>query len=238
MNIKTFTQLLTAIAATTVTLFSHSPNVVAMNIIDDTYGVGVGSFELGNFVNNGQDFMFVPPGDNTTITGWTVGGPGNGINWLIENGFNADTGIYSLDLSHTSRSSISTTIPTTIGETYQLSFATSASSRFGSFTTQGFVSAGSLINQEFTATTVTPNTSNQVYNFHNFDFIANDALTTLTFTAGNPSSVYGPVIDSVSVALNSPLSVPESSNILGLILVGGGFLFTGIKCKKNKEEEN
>ncbi len=238
MNIKTFTQLLTAIAGTTVTLFYQSPHAIAMNIIDDTYGVGAGSFELGNFVNNGLDFMSLFPGNNTTITGWTVGGPGNGIDWLIENGYNADTGIQSVDLSNSSRSSISTTIPTTIGDTYQLSFATSASSIIGSFTAQGFVSAGSLTNQEFIATTVSPTISNQVYNFHDFEFTANDALTTLTFTAGNPSSAYGPVIDSVSVVLNSPVPVPESSNILGLIVVGAGFVFTGIKCKKNKKEEN
>ncbi len=34
---------------------------------------------------------------------------------------------------------------------------------------------------------------------------------------------------------DEPESIPESSNILGLILVGGGFLFTGIKSKKKEE---
>ena len=47
------------------------------NIIDSTYGAGAGSFELGTFVNNRFDFMPLAPGA-TTITGWTVGGPGDG----------------------------------------------------------------------------------------------------------------------------------------------------------------
>ncbi len=43
-------------------------------------------------------------------------------------------------------------------------------------------------------------------------------------------------INSLSVTVeDNPTSVPESSNILGLILLGAGFLFTGIKGK-NKEE--
>ncbi len=38
-------------------------------------------------------------------------------------------------------------------------------------------------------------------------------------------------------SVDEPESIPESSNVLGLILVGAGFLFTGIKCNKNKEED-
>ena len=43
------------------------------------------------------------------------------------------------------------------------------------------------------------------------------------------------VTSTVTVKSDEPESIPESSNILGLILVGAGFIFTGIKCKKNKE---
>ena len=162
-----------------------------------------------------------------------------GIDWLIEDRFNADTGIHAIDLlKNTTHSSISTTIPTIIGDTYQLSFTTSTSSEFynGSFTTQGFVSAGSLINQEFIVTTVSPTSSNQVYNFHNFKFIANDASTTITFIAGDPISAYGPVIDSVSVERVE--SVPEPLTILGAgTAIGFGASFKRKLAKSNQKKE-
>ncbi|MGA1839025.1 MAG: hypothetical protein ACMUIU_00220 [bacterium] len=63
--------------AATITEIVHTTN-----IIDATYGIGAGSFELGVFVNGGgitfargPGYMGVAPGDSTTITGWTVGGP-------------------------------------------------------------------------------------------------------------------------------------------------------------------
>ena len=69
------------------------------NIVDSTYGAGAGSFELGNFVNNGFDYMHLAPGD-TTITGWTVGGPGDGVDWITTPGYGADTEICPVDLQH------------------------------------------------------------------------------------------------------------------------------------------
>ena len=103
------------------------------NIIDFTYGVGAGSFELGNFVDGGgipysrgPGYMGIAPGDNATITGWTVGGPGDGVDWLIEPLFQADSGIHAVDLQHLTNSSIMTTIPTITGNDYYLSFSTAA----------------------------------------------------------------------------------------------------------------
>lgn len=222
LSINPIALVSTTVAIALTSMFG-SMTANAANLIDSTYGIGAGSFELGNFVNNGLGFMAVVPGNNTTITGWRVGGSGLGVDWLIENRFKADTGIHAIDLlKNTARSSISTIIPTRIGDTYQLSFATSTSSEFhnGSFTTQGFVSAGSLINQEFIVTTVSPTSSNQVYNFHNFEFIANDASTTITFIAGDPISAYGPVIDSVSVerveSVSEPLTILGAGTAIGL----------------------
>src|SRR5437899_2235293 len=98
----------------------------AGNLIDLTYGVGAGSFELGPFVNGGGggggvDFMALAPG-STTITGWTVGGPGDGVDWITGPTYGADTGNFALDLQHTTASSISTVIPTLNGAVYQLLF--------------------------------------------------------------------------------------------------------------------
>jgi hypothetical protein len=87
----------------------------AQNIIDQTYGAGAGSFELGNFIENSDEFMALPPG-STAITGWTVSGPGDGIRWL------GPASAKSIDLTLNSASSIFTFIPTTPGYLYRLGF--------------------------------------------------------------------------------------------------------------------
>ena len=92
------------ICSIVIALFFFVAGFAGANIIDDTYGVGVGSFELGNFINDGgipphsTGYMGVASGDSMTITGWVVSGPGDGIDWLIEPLFNADTGYHSIDL--------------------------------------------------------------------------------------------------------------------------------------------
>ena len=61
-------------------LMLPNAHATTTNIINSTYGTGAGSFELGSFVAVGTGFnsyMAIAPGDSTTITGWTVGGPGD-----------------------------------------------------------------------------------------------------------------------------------------------------------------
>jgi hypothetical protein len=104
------------------------------NIIDDTYGAGAGSFELGGgFVANQYNFMPLAQG-STSITGWTVGGPGGGVDWLLAPYWTADTGKHSVDLQQSDlqqpnwpnngpdNGSIATIIPTSPGQTYRLTF--------------------------------------------------------------------------------------------------------------------
>ena len=147
--------------------------VANANIIDDTHGVGAGSFELGNFVNGSGSYLYYPnagymglvPGD-TTITGWTVGGPGDGIDWLIDGPdnvftFNANDGIHSVDLQHLTASSISTVIPTVTGEVYELSFFASSVETYDN---TGTVSAGSLTDQLFTVLGPYNSIEDQIFN--------------------------------------------------------------------------
>jgi hypothetical protein len=204
------------------------------NIIDSTYGAGAGSFELGNFVDNGGGFMSLVPGD-TTITGWTVGS-GDGVDWLLAPTFRADTGIHALDLQRAANGSITTIIPTVAGNVYGLSFEAAAVLSYGNAT--GVVSAGSLVNQSFTAA-FSSDTSTQTYTPFTFLFTATGSTSMLQFTGTGPNSgalSYGPVIDSVSVDLVSvppSPSVPEPSSI-ALLLLGGGVLcirrLTGRRC--------
>jgi hypothetical protein len=210
------------------------------NIIDDTYGVGAGSFELGAFVNNGFDYMALAPGA-TTITAWTVGGPGDGVDWLSTPTFGAQSGLHSIDLIHSTAGSVSTLIPTTLGQTYELSFYAAAISTGVAL---GTVSAGSLVDQSFTAP-ITPavytdptRTANQVFALFSFLFTATGPTSTVSFTSAGGGcfpDCYGPVIDSVSVDLVSvppPSSVPEPSSI-ALLLLGGGVLCARVRTRRH-----
>ena len=202
-------------------------NSVSANLIDATYGVGAGSFELGNFVNGtvgpgqpipGTDYMGVVPGDGGTITGWTVGGPGNGIDWLTEPRFLAHTGIHAVDLQHTSASSISTAIQTVIGSTYELSFFAAA---LPNLDTSGTVIAGDL-NQRFEVIPGGTTFSTQTYSGYSFLFTALAEFTSITFL-GSGASTYGPVIDTVSVELfdgPAPVPVPAAVWLFGTALLG------------------
>lgn len=184
------------------------------NLIDLTYGDGAGSFELGNFlpVGLGQRRMDVEPGDNATIVGWTVGGPGDGVNWLIEPFYNADTGVHAIDLQHFVKSSIATNIPTIPGRIYELSF--SAASVIG-LTNTGTVSAGSLIEQPF-ITSPSSNFPIQEFTPFSFRFTAIETETKIEFESSQTTNSpirYGPVIDSVSVVPTT--SVTEPATLLG-----------------------
>jgi len=188
------------------------------NIIDATYGVGAGSFENGAFVDPGYHYMVLPVG-STTITGWTVGGPG-GVDWTLAPYFGTDSGLHAVDLIESSAGSISTVIPTTIGQTYDLSFY-AASVSTGNIL--GAVSAGSLVNQAFSAP-ITPiqDISNLTYELFSFQFTATGTQTTVNFMSTPIGSsclpdCVGPIIDSVSVAA---VPVPAAVWLFGSALAG------------------
>jgi hypothetical protein len=146
----------------------------AVNIIDATYGGGAGSFELGSYA--GGAFQGLAPG-STSMTGWTVGGPGDGVDWLAQPTFNADTGIHSVDMKHLTNSSISTVIPTTIGGVYELTFTSAAVINHDN---QGIVSAGNLVAQPF-APAFSGAFGTQVFHPFTFYFTASGTSTTITF---------------------------------------------------------
>jgi hypothetical protein len=174
------------------------------NLIDFTYGTGAGSFELGNFLDNGYGYMGLAPG-TTTITGWTVGGPGNGVDW-VGKPFAVNTGSRAIDLINSSAGSVSTVIPTVTGQLYELSFYATTVSTGNAL---GTVSAGSVVNQSFVA----PKTSgrdfaNLVFGRFSFLFTATGSSTTVNFASTpNGSSClpdcFGPEIDNVSVVAAS-----------------------------------
>jgi len=194
-------------------MFSTTANA---NLIDDTYGVGAGSFELGTFVDNGIGFMGLAPG-SATITGWNVGGPGTGVDWLISPNYRADTGNHSVDLQRTSNGSITTVIPTVAGNLYELRFGAAALDQYQGIpidpgNANGVVSAGTLVNQLFTAQ-LSADISTQIFTPFSFMFNATGPQTTITITSigpgGSGPQSYGPVIDSVSIIAVPIGAVPE-----------------------------
>ena len=146
--------------------------------------------------------------------GWTVGGPDDGVDWLTTPDYGADTGIHAVDLQRTLNSSIATVIPTITGNVYELSFGTTAWVDVPNGN-KGKVSAGSLVNQTFTAP-LSSALSTQTFTPFAFLFTATGPTTTIQFTANGTQCCYGPVIDSVSVA-----AVPEPGTIL---LLGTGLV--------------
>lgn len=71
-----------------------------------------------------------------------------GVDWLDDSFYSTDTGHRAVDLNHTGPSSISTVIPTVAGNVYDLSLRAATVLSYGDI---GAVSAGSLVNQSFTA---------------------------------------------------------------------------------------
>jgi hypothetical protein len=195
----------------------------AVNIIDSTYGVGAGSFELGAYsTNSGNGFNYMRLATTSaTISGWTVGGV-DGVDWMTSPNNVAQSGLYSVDLAglgfvnRMSVGSISTVIPTMIGFQYSLSFYAYG----GDENHIGNVSAGSL-NQNFLAT-MNSNATIADYDFFEYSFTAVDTSTTITFSSVD-SWGYGPVIDNVVV-------VPEPSAAI-LSLVGVSLLLKRSRTK-------
>lgn len=192
------------------------PLTASANIIDTTYGTGAGSFELG--VHSGGAFDHIVP-SSTTITGWTVGGPGDGVDWLTAPFYAIDDGLRAVDLQHLTAASISTVISTEVGHTYQLSF--SAAATVGA-QNSGTVSAGSLVSEMFDSG-FSSGILSLTYQVFVFEFSAIGTSTTVTFAADATLDGFGPVIDTVSVVEVASIPEPDIMLIFAFGLAGLGY---------------
>jgi hypothetical protein len=214
----------TRFAALSLLTLAVSQSGAATNLIDQTYGAGAGSFELGVYVPRGaglSNFQSLLAGA-TTLTGWQVGGLG--VDWLGTPDYAAADGVHAVDLGYfdVAGGSISVTLPTQVGATYALDFMAAAVSGQSSYTNTGTVSAGSLVGAGFTVPFSAANAFGaQVYVPQSFSFAATGASTVVTISAAVAGTSYGPVIDDVSVTLLS--AVPEPGT-WALWALGGGLL--------------
>lgn len=204
------------------TLVVAAPASAAVNLIDAAYGAGAGSFELGVFTPRGSgsaNFQSLA-GGAANIAGWTVGGVG--VDWLSTPDYGAQHGAHAVDLGYYvgGAGSIATSIATVKGASYSLTFTAAAVPGFPTYTNGGQVSAGSLAGQVFAPSFSAPNDfAHQVFVNYAFNFIAFGTTTSIAFSASDPRTSYGPVIDQVSVSLVSlPGSVPEPATWAMMIL--------------------
>jgi len=169
-----------------------------------------GSFENGT--NPGSGFLTLGAGDNTSITGWTVG---SGSVDYIGGYWQASSGGRSIDLSGNGAGSLSQTFATVAGQNYRVTFDL----------------AGNPDSAGVKTLTVSAAANSQVFNFDStgksrpamgwtgqtFFFTATGSSTTLTFTS-NTNSAFGPALDNVVV---DPVPEPLSLVVFGGLVVGG-----------------
>jgi hypothetical protein len=173
-----------------------------------------GSFELGNFVPNGQDAMELAVGA-TDMTGWTV--ENASLAWIGPSnpfGLTASAGGYFLDLSgyHDSAPYAgvlqSQTISTTIGAQYRLSLDVGTDPAYDTAPVGVEVTAGS----DSMTFTSTPLQNNQWETFQ-FDFVATSANTSISLVGQASTDQKYIGLDNVSV-----VPIPEPG---ALTLVAG-----------------
>ncbi|MGB8436433.1 MAG: DUF642 domain-containing protein [Burkholderiales bacterium] len=181
------------------------------------------SFELGTFVNQGNDTMSLAA-DSTVITGWTV--ITDTTAWIgAANpfGLSASDGSFFLDLTNYQANApfagMSQTIATTPGATYSLSFDLGSSSQWG--LPDSITASAAGTSQTF----VSPTNGVDVWTNASMQFVASSATTTVLLQGASGINYIG--LDNVDVEFVSGPgsgsgSVPEPTTLalLGLGLAG------------------
>ncbi len=183
-----------------------------------------GSFENGSFADNtSQDTMTLPVG-STAMTGWTVAGS-EPLAWIGPSnpfGLTASDGQYFLDLTgYNTGGSFSgvaqTTIATSAGSTYLLSFDLGSSSTYG--LPDGITASAGAASQTFTST----DTGSNNWETETLSFTATGSSTTVSLLGASGDNYIG--LDNVSVTfVSSPIPEPVSLALLGAGLAGLGLV--------------
>jgi choice-of-anchor C domain-containing protein len=146
---------------------------------------------------------------NQTLTGWTAGG--EGVDIVDKALWNADEGSRSIDLNAFDPGSISQTIDTVVGQTYDLSFAMSGNPDANVAPgpkTMNVSAAGTTTGFTYDTAVEQNSTADMKWKDQTFSFAATGTSTTLTFTSTTTtegpspigvSAAAGPVIDDVVV---------------------------------------
>lgn len=198
-----------------------APAAPAANIIDATYGVGTGSFEIPGYI--GPLFLTLNNGSNY-ITGWTVNY--SNIDLVPDTIWNPSLGANSIDMNGTpgGPGGIQTVIPTTIGTTYRVTFDIAAftapdnmtNPKTMDVTADGVTSSFSLSTSTFFGTPFsTPLSVN--WQSRTLEFIASTTSSTISFKSTTATDGSAMLLDNVVVE-----AVPEPT--VSLLMLGGAAL--------------
>ena len=194
---KTLIGLTAAAAIATPLAMAGSANAASVALNNPSFAGGVA--ETPDFPDWG--FAQVFPG-NPAVTGWTVGG--NGIDYVGSLWDAADGDAHSIDLNSYGPGSVSQTVDTVAGQTYNVTFAMSGNPANGEDLGPKTmtVSATGNPSQDYTYDVTAANTfHNMMYVDKTFSFVGTGSSVTLTFTSTtdlvNGVRHRGPVIDNV-----------------------------------------
>ena len=199
-------------------------------------GMIVAASSGAQVVNGGfESSIPVTPGTFTTYSatqnfgGWTVG---SGSIDLINGFWQAASGTYSVDLDGASVGSIYQDLVTSLGGTYNLSFALAGNSAGGPLIKSMDVFWGSTNVGTFTFDVTGKSPSNMGWqNFVVNNLTATSATTRLTFQSTTNGNVYGPALDDVIVSQATTVT-PEPASMM---LVAPGFVGVfGLARRKRK----
>lgn len=196
-----------------------------------------GSFEAGNYIDDGGSGYDELANGSPDITGWTVGGGAAAtIDW-IDTYWTAQDGHRSIDLNGITAGSLSQTITgLSSGQTYAVTFYLAGNPDSGP-TDKTLDVMASVDSQSYTFLNATSHSrSDMGWTIETFSFVANDTSATLTFAStvttgggnGFPAA-FGPAIDNVSISPSSgggretplPAALPLFASGLGAIGVLG-----------------
>ncbi len=193
---KLFISAFSALILLSTSPFSSAPALAATG--------ANGSFEIGT--DPGGTFTTLTSVDTTDIASWSVE---LGSIDYISGYWPASNGSRSIDLNGLTTGTISQTFPTTIGETYTVTFDLSGNpdsrpvgdAYWSPNAKVVAVSATGAAAQNFAYDTAAhANTlSNMLWESHAYSFVATAANTTLTFASQIPGA-FGPAIDNVAIS--------------------------------------
>jgi len=234
MNRLIFNAFITTFTGSALLSLSGINSAQAVNLLQN------GSFEntAGTFVNNGLGWQSLNPG-STVIPGWTTttaelawGKNGNvsGVATPFES-FLVELAGYHNSFPY---GGVTQTINTAVGQQYTLSLS------LGTFnpTLPGPISVTATAGS--TSQTFTSNPSgagNQWKNF-SFDFPATSTSTPISIVGISTANMDYIGLDNASVEAKQTKTVPESSNIFGLGLLGLGLAATKIKGVLSKKAKS
>jgi choice-of-anchor C domain-containing protein len=192
--------------ATTLAFFGFVTPASAVSLITN------GSFEDGTTYPGEIGLN----GGSTAITGWTVIGGFQAIDW-VGIGWQAQDGNRSLDLNGRSVGGIEQLIPTVGGQQYNLTFYLSGNYAFPDTKTLT-VSAGATSGNYSYTVTLANSPDSMLWQQEWLVFPATGSSTLIRFASTTNNCCYGPALDNVSVnATPLPAALPLFATGLGAL---------------------